>query len=144
MQTFLPYPDFGQSAKVLDRQRLGKQRVEALQILYALTKENYGWQNHPAVKMWRGHELALVDYGIAICDEWILRGYKDTCRLKIERVAENLRNSGSPYWLGDVNLHRSHRSNLLRKNPEHYWRLFEQNLPMGLDYVWPIAEGEKT
>ena len=33
MQTFLPYPDFARSAAVLDRQRLGKQRVEVLQIL---------------------------------------------------------------------------------------------------------------
>jgi len=29
MQTFLPYPDFARSAAVLDRQRLGKQRLEA-------------------------------------------------------------------------------------------------------------------
>ncbi|HET9348893.1 MAG TPA: pyrimidine dimer DNA glycosylase/endonuclease V, partial [Arthrobacter sp.] len=31
MQTFLPFPDFQQSAAALDRARLGKQRVEALQ-----------------------------------------------------------------------------------------------------------------
>ena len=30
MQTFLPYSNFKKSAKCLDRQRLGKQRVEAL------------------------------------------------------------------------------------------------------------------
>jgi hypothetical protein len=36
MQTFLPFPHFTMSAMVLDRQRLGKQRVEALQILKAL------------------------------------------------------------------------------------------------------------
>lgn len=30
MQTFLPYPDFVESASVLDRQRLGKQRVEVI------------------------------------------------------------------------------------------------------------------
>ena len=36
MQTFLPYPDFTQSAKTLDYRRLGKQRVEAWQILNAL------------------------------------------------------------------------------------------------------------
>lgn len=33
MQTFLPYPDFAESAKVLDNGRLGKQRLEAKQIL---------------------------------------------------------------------------------------------------------------
>jgi len=33
MQTFLPYPDFAASSAVLDDRRLGKQRVEALQIV---------------------------------------------------------------------------------------------------------------
>jgi hypothetical protein len=36
LQTFLPYPDFAESAAVLDRMRLGKQRVETLQIAQAL------------------------------------------------------------------------------------------------------------
>ena len=84
MQTFLPWPDFATSAKALDMRRLGKQRVETLQILKALTDENYGWQHHPATKMWRGYEVGLVNYGVAICAEWITRGYKDTCLEKIE------------------------------------------------------------
>ena len=79
MQTFLPYPDYAASAKVLDRQRLGKQRVENLQIIKALLDPTYGWQNHPAVKMWRGHIISLLDYQAAICSEWVGRGYKDTC-----------------------------------------------------------------
>lgn len=36
MQTFLPYPDFSKSASVLDKRRLGKQRVENLQIMQVL------------------------------------------------------------------------------------------------------------
>ncbi|WP_407659745.1 pyrimidine dimer DNA glycosylase/endonuclease V, partial [Kineococcus indalonis] len=35
MQTFLPYPGFARSAAVLDAPRLGKQRVETLQVLRA-------------------------------------------------------------------------------------------------------------
>lgn len=54
MQTFLPYSSFKDSARVLDRQRLGKQRVENMQIITALLDPDYGWQNHPAVNMWRG------------------------------------------------------------------------------------------
>ncbi len=54
MQTFLPYPDFAESARVLDNKRLGKQRVEVLQILNVLTDSTRkGWRNHPAVAMWR-------------------------------------------------------------------------------------------
>ena len=39
MQTFLPYADFERTAAVLDVRRLGKQRVEVLQICNALHKE---------------------------------------------------------------------------------------------------------
>lgn len=42
MQTFLPYPDFCGTALVLDRKRLGKQRVEALQVLRGLIVPGYG------------------------------------------------------------------------------------------------------
>jgi len=61
MQTFLAYPDYKLSASVLDMKRLGKQRVEAWQIVQALTVPEYGWKNHPAVKMWRGHVPSLIE-----------------------------------------------------------------------------------
>ena len=51
MQTFLPYPSFAASASVLDSPRLGKQRVETLQIARALLVPTYGWQRHPAVQI---------------------------------------------------------------------------------------------
>ena len=41
MQTFLPYPDFKKSASCLDYKRLGKQRVEGLQILNAIQGRDY-------------------------------------------------------------------------------------------------------
>lgn len=41
MQTFLPYANFSMTAKVLDRSRLGKQRVEAVQILTALKRGEF-------------------------------------------------------------------------------------------------------
>lgn len=136
MQTFLPYPDFKKSAQVLDRMRLGKQRVEALQILQAI-RDNTRWKNHPAVKMWRGYEKALVYYGLYICNEWIHRGYKDTCYTKICSFLKT--NDGQyelPPWFGDENFHRAHRSNLLRKNYDYYSQFFnEQN---NLPYIWPI------
>ena len=139
MQTFLPYSDYDKSAQVLDRQRLGKQRVETLQILKALSDPEYGWQNHPAVNMWRGHELELVCYGVSICDEWITRGYKDTCREKISAFYDNPSfGYEMPDWVGNEDLHRSHRSNLLRKMPEFYGKMFEADLPENLEYVWPV------
>lgn len=71
MQTFLPYPDITLSAAVLDYKRLGKQRVEAMQILNALAGLKRGWTNHPAVRMWRGYEDGLAAYHDACISEWI-------------------------------------------------------------------------
>lgn len=138
MQTFLPYPDFRESAAALDRLRLGKQRVEALQILRALTREEYGWKHHPAVKMWRGHEPALVAYGLAICEEWVARGGSDTCAAQIQAEGPAPSTADLPAWVGDEEFHRAHRSALLRKDPEHYGPQFGDE-PDDLPYVWPSA-----
>ncbi|MGY8879453.1 MAG: MSMEG_6728 family protein, partial [Dehalococcoidia bacterium] len=81
MQTFLPYPDFKTSAQCLDWRRLGKQRIEAMQILRALENHNYGWQNHPAVNMWRGFEAMLAVYHNTIIEEWKTRGYRNSMKL---------------------------------------------------------------
>lgn len=138
MQTFLPFPSYAQSASALDRQRLGKQRVECLQILRALTNPDYGWQTHTAVRMWRGYECALRRYAFAICDEWTARGYADTCREKI--AAMDLPAASAPFlfphWLGNPALHASHKSNLIRKLPSHYAPLFPGVTP-DLPYYWP-------
>lgn len=134
MQTFLPYPDFAQSAKSLDRLRLGKQRLETLQIYRALTLPGYGWKNHPAVRMWEGHEGALLLYGIAICDEWTSRGYKDSVKAKLQAHLPSHTDFSVPKWFGNSGLHRSHRSKLLMKMPEHYSKLWYE-IPM--PYVWP-------
>lgn len=139
MQTFLPYPDFYASARTLDNRRLGKQRVETLQILNALSNPSYGWQNHPAVKMWRGHIPHLVLYGLAICEEWRKRGFNDTCTAKIAAfLPDDAENAMPPHWLGSEPFHASHRSNLLRKEPSHYRQFHWADGP-DLPYVWPSA-----
>src|ERR671916_568603 len=79
MQTFLPYPDFLDSARALDQKRLGKQRVETIQVLRGLVQPGYGWRHHPAVKMWSGYEEALVRYGLDVCAVWCATGRADTC-----------------------------------------------------------------
>jgi hypothetical protein len=148
MQTFLPYADFAASARALDDRRLGKQRVEALQVVRALTVPGYGWRHHPAAKMWRGYEEALAAYGVAICAEWKRRGHADTCEAKILRdvtdagvtavrsQAELAAAGQLPPWLGDEEFHRSHRAALVRKDPEHYAGELGPVDP-DLPYVWP-------
>lgn len=138
MQTFLPLPSYHESAKCLDNKRLGKQRVEVLQLLHALTGVKSGWANHPAAKMWRGHEYDLVCYGLEICTEWRSRGFKDTCFDKINALLYQVDRLGisTPPWWGDPVFHASHRSNLLRKDPVHYGQ-FGWTEPHDLPYIWP-------
>lgn len=137
MQTFLPFPDFGTTGTVLDYRRLGKQRVEVIQILNALFDPTKGWKNHPATKMWRGHENTLVTYGLEICASWIDRGYKDTCYDKIKIFWNKNPNSTIPEWLGNEDFHRSHRRALLFKNQQHYEPYFPNEVPE-LNYIWPV------
>jgi|688.fasta_scaffold393885_5 hypothetical protein len=151
MQTFLPYNNFIDSARCLDYRRLGKQRVECKQILQALGVPVGGplrdkpssWRNHPATRMWQGHEYSLCVYAIAICDEWRRRGYRDTLQEQFYDAANTLLRfgkdeSGRPPWLGCDEFHASHRSNLLRKLPAHYGK-FGWSEPDNLEYVWPIG-----
>jgi hypothetical protein len=152
MQTFLPYADFLATARSLDQKRLGKQRVEAIQILRALTWPKYGWRHHPAVKMWAGYEEALVRYGLDIVAVWIEAGRADTtaatmtadlaaaCGITTIRTQADLAVAGDlPPWLADPALHESHRSALIRKDPDHYRPLFG-DVPADLPYIWPPSD----
>ncbi|WP_189937467.1 MSMEG_6728 family protein [Streptomyces sulfonofaciens] len=152
MQTFLPYPDFAATAAVLDDRRLGKQRVEALQVLRGLTVPGHGWRRHPAVRMWRGYEEALVRYGLQVCARWTSQGRADTCAASLlssfagDRAGRPVRpqpelaaDGELPPWLGEPDFHRSHRSALVRKDPEHYAELFP-GVPDDLPYVWPVSD----
>ena len=139
MQTFVPYNDLYKIGKSLDNKRLGKQRVEVLQILNALAGKSKGWVNHPATKMWRNHEQTLISYGSWICTEWCNRGFKDTCHQKILDMRSQFDQGRDawdyPSWWGDMEVHESHRSNLLRKMPEHYSR-FGWDIEDSLPYKW--------
>ena len=165
MQTFLPVPDFWGSATLLDRQRLGKQRVENYQIMQALTGltwspeptgvnvEGAGFDvvpydppasvaKHWVTAMWRGHELELWLYQAAVCDEWTSRGYRDTCRDKtywLARVAGVLSHPvrRDPEWFGDDEFHAQHRARLVAKDPAFYGPLFPGTDPIDdYDFRW--------
>lgn len=145
MQTFLPYADFAESARALDRLRLGKQRVETFQLLNALDGKTKGWATHPAALMWRGYEASLALYGVVVCKEWKRRGYKDTMHERLSALYEEHRENSEhgytqdPPWIGNTDFHIAHQSNLVRKFPEFYRPLFP-NVPDDLPYIWPTAD----
>ena len=152
MQTFLPYDDFERTAKCLDYKRLGKQRVEAKQILDIITGKNPNsrWRNHPAVKMWVGFENALGSYMNYMIAEWIKRGYVnnmefyDTGELPswhFKYYNDMTRYVGdiieSPTWLQKNEFHSSHRAALLFKDYDYYKQFNWSERPR-IKYYWPI------
>lgn len=162
MQTFVPVTSsFEDIAKVLDRQRLNKQALEGWQILMTLLELDpqgnhrapKGWVNHPAVKMWRGHEMALYLYIEAMVAEWKRRGYKSTIGDKAKATILTAISKGiidgsslNPEWLSDFStfnkIAASHRLALLNKNYEWYsqfeWPEDSGTRPETYDYIWPV------
>lgn len=138
MQTFVPSTDIHECGHVLDRARLGKQRVETLQLIRCNLDVAAGWKNHPAAKMWVNNVGGLIAYGVTMCDIWIARGYKDTCREKMLSYGEP-DFEDMPFWWGNEKVHSSHRANLLRKDVNHYSQFGWTENPE-MPYFWPTED----
>jgi hypothetical protein len=164
MQTFVPLTSsFEDIAKVLDNKRLNKQALEGWQILMNLLELDplgnpripKGWSNHPAVKMWRGHETALYLYVEAMVKEWKSRGFNSTIGDKAKATIltaikqgklESLSGSTPPNWISNMYTYKdiasSHRQALLFKNYEWYsqfgWEEDNGKPPASYDYIWPV------
>ena len=134
MQTFLPYSNFKKTFNTLDYRRLGKQRVEAYQILNILLDRTNtkGWRNHPIVIMWCGYENALKLYLNLCITEWISRGYNNN--MLLETIDGSIE---YPEWLGRKEFHSSHRANLLRKDYNYYSQFNWEDNPDN-PYVWYV------
>ncbi len=81
--------------------------------------------------MWKGYEYALCIYSMAICHEWIKRGFKDTYLKKFndiyEKYSRNWKNRDKPDWCFDEKLHLAHQTFLVEEFSEHYLKYFPEN-----------------
>lgn len=167
MQTFITTTSgWRDVAKTLDNKRLNKQALEGWQIMLTLLELDpegnhrtpKGWVNHPAVKMWRGHEHELLMYVNTMTIEWIARGYKSTILEKslatfARGVATGKTTSKSlePSWMLDPvkfeAIASSHRTALLAKNYEWYsqfgWAEDTGSAPDSYTYIWETNESSK-
>jgi hypothetical protein len=164
VQTFVPLAthNYSEIAKTLDNRRLNKQALEGWQILMNLLeldpqgefRQARGWRNHPAVKMWDGHETELYTYIIAMTDEWVSRGYKTTIADKATRTMEVAYQNAlvyaesKPDWMTNQDEYEqvasSHRKALLTKDYEWYsqfdWPEDTGTKPEDYTYVWPTSK----
>ena len=138
VNTFLPCASFRKCARTLDYRRLGKQRVEAMQIIRTIERiekgeDNFPWSHHPAVRMWIGYSNSLKFYHNCMIKEWIKRGYKNNMVLyEIEKPIVK------PWWVKWKPFQYSHRASLLRKAPDFYQEKFY--IPKKYHkygYIWP-------
>jgi len=155
VNTFVTHDDPVQCAKNLDYRRLGKQRVEAKQILDILLKpENpedstKAWSHHPAVLMWRGYTNGLKFYLNCMIEEWVHRGYNNNMNLEEYAVSASgdSKETGPPviklpWWFTCRQFQLAHQCALLRKDNKYYQDVFtltkeekEQYFLVG--YIWP-------
>lgn len=164
MQTFItstaddPQRAIVETFDMLDQSRLGKQRVEAYQILLAFeehtkkspTKYTH-WLSSPAVRMWEGHLPALTVYGAINCMRWRKLGHDDTLLGQFQlRRRVYLANDPDavvwPWWFGHPAMVRTHQAKLYYKmSPRWVEAYSEGNIgksmaglpPMKLPYLWP-------
>ena len=106
----------------------------------------------PVYKMWNGHEFALGIYGMMMPMELTMnRNIADKTfwhfkhaidEMKLAFLAEGLAwGYVPPAWFRDLDVLRSHRSNLARRRPDKYgekWPKIQEDMP----YLWPIVDDE--
>lgn len=143
MQVFLPEYTFAESAKVLDTKRLVKQLLEGRQIMTILAEESPSgaWRNHPAVKMFKGHERTLFAYLYAIKEEMRDRGYKWELNWNViyDTYMRNFISAKqeAPKWMLNEefkNVIITHRGRLHAKAPELYPQ-YDMEYNIHRDYV---------
>lgn len=131
VNTFILTDDPKECAKRLDPKRLGKQRVEAFQIIKVLINKSTGHSNHPCTKMWQEHLDGLKYYTNCMIDEWISRGYKNTM-LKYDNVDA----SSLPWWYSNKQIHYANMASLVRKDPNYYTSFTYPSVYDKFGYIW--------
>lgn len=153
MITWLTHMSYGKTARALDDRTLGHQRVEAFELFDALLGGgDESLLRRPVAKMWVGCEYALGVYGMLMCMEWTnSRGCADSLFFKFYNAIQEIKKEEQdfsyvePPWFRDVDVLRSHRSNLIRRQREHgtgqhYLDQFGKKTPDSMPYLWPVMD----
>lgn len=136
LHILLPQINFGATFSRLADSELDVQRQDAAELLKILVLD--GMENiHfvPAANSWHGYEYALSVYAMQSCMEWRKRGHRDELTPHLAKLV--LDNDIShefrmPPWVGNLDIHRAHRAELLRRNDKYarMWPGTDASLPM--------------
>lgn len=142
MQVFMPFPSLQASVQCLDPPRLGNQVYRECKTLIT---DN--WTNHPAYKIWENHKPALALYAIYGIEELRTRTRNPNIYTNHYIFFQKfLRHPRGKYVItlppivGNPLFHKSHRLNLLYKNPSYYSKIFKEPVPTSKPiYYWGIS-----
>lgn len=100
--------------------------------------------NHPIIRVWTGHEIALAAYVAGASAELNRRGVACGWHLAAGKMVHEIRlNEDAPFeqppWLFDTDLLRSHRSNMVRRWPSEYGDKWS-GTPELMPYLWPFTD----
>lgn len=169
VNTFITSMKLSDTFKDLDYRRLGKQRLEAKQIINVLEKidsgedvSGIGFASHTATKMWIGYTNALKAYYNLCLQEWIDRGYKNNmvkydvdetkftnreCEFdgKITTFTSEETEFTYPPFASFKPFILSHRSALYKKDPKFYSKFLDEELEPYIEhgYLWPTHAGNE-
>lgn len=150
IMTYLPLQNFLETFQHMSDYDVGRQMHEAgitLDYIVGLGHEKLS-DRYPVTRMWKGYPSALAFYHSMAIREHVMRGgrplrvaaYDFYHEFRIEtlhyahRKLVPVTEIEYPPWLGDEQLHASHRGALFRRNPEHYLQWMEdKDLPL----FWP-------
>jgi len=122
---------------------------QGIKLLRSLTTEDGVYGNtRPEFRMWEYHETALAAYLVALEASLSTRGVFSFHHHRVRSTLFDFQRVNpevqfeSPSWWEDVDVLRSHRSNLIRRWPDQYgetWRRTPKNMP----YLWPFIDREQ-
>lgn len=147
MMTWMPNKSLFDSVAALELDQLAVATVEAAslfnEMIYGEPTDQQDKAPTPLIGMWVGYEAALAAYVAAGAATLVRFGVTATNRsLQVSHSLVALRRHEDvplvlPPWFEDLDVLRSHRSNLIRRWPESYsWRGTPERMP----YLWPIVD----
>lgn len=116
------------------------------ELVFGEANGEHGAAPKPLVMMWFGYETALAGYSVACAATLVSYGVTTGVRsAELARTMKEMRDVGDPApfimppWSEDIDVLRSHRSNMMRRWPERYnW----PRTPARMPYLWPIVDGD--